>query len=199
MAAVHLTAIDDSALPALLAEGKVGVMPTDTIYGLAADAHNPQAVQKIGMLKGHGQMPGTVIAASPAQLIELGIEPAVVKKVAHLWPNSLSIELPLGPQLSHLFQQGPHRAFRVVADARLRALLEKTGPLLTSSANLHGEPAANTIGEAEAYFGDQADFYVEGGDLSGNLPSTIAGLRPDGTFEIFREGAVPLHPDGTIG
>lgn len=188
---IVLDSITDPKLAELLRTGRLGVMPTDTIYGLAVRAMDSRAVARLSQVKrASGRYrPGTVIAANTQQLIELGIDAGVIKQVVHLWPNPLSIELPLGEQLSYLHQEGPHRAFRVVADERLRALLEKTGPLLTTSANLHGQPAANTIQEARAYFGDSVDFYVEGGDLSGNAPSTVARLA-EGRLEIVRPGAV---------
>jgi tRNA threonylcarbamoyl adenosine modification protein (Sua5/YciO/YrdC/YwlC family) len=193
-----LSSINDPQLPEFLKAGKVGVIPTDTIYGLAACADNPHAVAKIGILKGHGKKAGTVIAASVQQLLDLGIDDTILQKVNHLWPNPLSIELPIPEKLSYLYQEGAHRAFRVVADNSIKKFLEKTGPLLTSSANLHGEPAATSIAEAKNYFGSKADFYVEGGDLSKNAPSTIARMLPGGKLEIIREGAVKINESGEI-
>lgn len=191
-----LTSIDDPQLPQLLLDGKLGVIPTDTIYGLAVRASHAAGVARMAAVKkgGDAYRPGTVIAANADQLIELGIDAEVVKHVAHLWPNPLSIELPLDEKLLHLYQDGPHRAFRVVGDEKLRALLEKTGPLLTTSANIHGYPAADTIKEAQAYFDGNIDFYVEGGDLAGHLPSTVARFA-DGKLEVVRQGAVVLVHD----
>ena len=196
---IVLSSLSDSRLADMLNQGRVGLIPTDTIYGLAARADNPAAVDKMSRLKqGDARYkPGTVIAAKVAQLIGLGVDAATVRRVAHLWPNPISIELPLGKNLEHLYQEGPHRAFRVVADAKLSALLEATGPLITTSANIHGKPPANSLAEAEAYFGDKLDFYVDGGDLSGHLPSTLAIFR-DGQLKVLREGAVKIDEQGRI-
>lgn len=183
--------LDDPQVAALLHQGKVGVIPTDTIYGVVASANNKQAVERLYELKQRRDdaRSGTVIAANTQQLLDFGIDQAIVKQVEHLWPNPLSIELPLGEQFAYLFQSGPHRAFRVVADQHIAAFLEKAGMLLTSSANRSGHPPATTIAQAQEYFGDQVDFYVEGGDLSDRPPSTVAVIRA-GKLHVVRPGAV---------
>jgi L-threonylcarbamoyladenylate synthase len=86
-------------------------------------------------------------------------------------------------------------AVRIPANEAIHALLERTGPLLTSSANHPGEPPANTIAEAKQYFGDRVDFYIDGGDLSANQPSTIVRIVDD-AIEILRQGAVKLNEAG---
>jgi L-threonylcarbamoyladenylate synthase len=196
---IILKSLQDLQLPQLYADGGVGVLPTDTIYGLTASAHNPEAVAKLYKLKGREQKPGTVIAASVAQLRELGVPGQYLDQVEHLWPNPLSIELPVGGDLTHLSQGTGHGAFRVVTDPEVRALLEQTGPLLTSSANHPGQPAANNIAEALTYFHNGVDFYVDGGERGNRPPSTVAKLLPEtGKLEIKRMGAVNVTEDGEI-
>ncbi|HSX16815.1 MAG TPA: L-threonylcarbamoyladenylate synthase [Patescibacteria group bacterium] len=194
-----LLSIRDPHLPALLHSGSVGVLPADTIYGLAALAQNPDAVRHLYDLKGRQDQfkPGTVIAANIEQLIDLGVDEAVVRSVAHLWPNPLSIELPIGEELAYLYQDTGHRAFRVVADPGVRALLEQTGPLLTSSANRHGDQPAANLDEAKAYFGNDVDFYADGGDMSNRPPSTVARFV-NGKLEVVRPGAVIIDEKGNI-
>jgi tRNA threonylcarbamoyl adenosine modification protein (Sua5/YciO/YrdC/YwlC family) len=188
--------LNHEQLVTILEKGGVGVLPTETIYGLAGRADSPDVVARITELKrGDGRYkPGTVIAASVDQLRSLGVDADTLGRVAHLWPNSLSIELPLSPTMEYLYQEGPHRAFRVIADPKLTALLEQTGPLITSSANIHGEPTANTVQEAQNYFGNHVDFYVDGGDLSGRQPSTVARLEGD-RLVVVREGAVTIDEE----
>lgn len=180
--------LEDSQAATALVEGKVGIIPTDTLYGLVARAADPQAVRRFYALKQREHKPGTVIAASVAQLRELGIEDKYLQRVGKLWPAPLSIETPLGPELSYLHQDTGRQGFRVVADERVRRMLEVTGPLVTSSANQPGEEPAITIQDAQDTFGDQVDFYVDGGDRSGRPPSTIARITDDG-IEIIRQGA----------
>jgi L-threonylcarbamoyladenylate synthase len=86
-------------------------------------------------------------------------------------------------------------AIRLPADKDLQELLKRTGPLLTSSANLPGESPATNIAEARQYFGDKVDFYIDGGDLSNRQPSTIIRIIDD-AIEVVRPGAVKLDEAG---
>lgn len=181
----------------ILLGGGVGVMPTDTVYGLVARAADEQAVARLYAVKHRKHKPGTVIAASVEQLVELGIPKRYLSAVEHLWPNSLSVEIPLGDRLTYLHQETGRQAYRVVADPKVREVLEKTGPLLTSSANQPGEPGATSIQQAYDYFGEEVDFYVDAGDLSGRAPSTIIRVVDD-AIEIIREGAVKIDENGRI-
>lgn len=176
----------------LLMNGQVGVVPTDTVYGLAARALDQQAVARLYALKRRERKPGTLIAASVQQLQELGVEDTQLSKVAHLWPASLSVILPVGESVAYLHQGVGDIALRVVPDSPLQSLLEQTGPLLTSSANQPGEPGSTTVSEAWDYFKDSVDFYVDGGDLSGRSPSTIVRLTPTGKLEVIRHGVVKV-------
>ena len=176
----------------LLMQGGVGVLPTDTVYGLVARAQDPVAVARMYALKERDHKPGTVIAASVEQLIELGAPESHLRKVSQWWPGPLSVETPLGPELNYLHQETGRQGFRVVADEWVRKILEVTGPLATSSANHPGKPGSVNIAEAANYFGDRVDFYVDGGDLSGRAPSTIIKVTDDG-IEVIRQGAVKLN------
>jgi L-threonylcarbamoyladenylate synthase len=173
---------------AKLKAGGVGVLPTDTVYGLVARAGDRAAVKRFYALKHREHKPGTVVAASAEQLAELGVPQEQLDRVAKYWPAPLSVEMQLGDDLAYLHQETGREAFRVVADERLRAVLEQTGPLVTSSANRPGEPMSVTIEQAQDYFEDRVDFYVDGGDLSGRPPSTIIGFK-DGEIVVFRQGA----------
>lgn len=174
----------------LLLAGKVGVMPTDTVYGIVARAEDESATTKLYAAKHRERKPGTLIAASVEQLKELDVPEDAITKVKQWWPGALSAVLPVNGRW-YLHQGLGDLAMRVVADTGVRAVLEKTGPLITSSANQPGQPGSTTIGEAIAYFGDTVDFYVDGGDLSGKAPSTI--IRPRGNdIEILRQGSVHI-------
>lgn len=177
----------------VLMNGGVGVMPTDTVYGLVARAHDKDAVARLYALKSRDHKPGTVIAASTQQLLDLGISEEHINKVKQWWPNPLSVETPLGPELSYLHQDTGRQGFRVVADENLRAILEHTGPLVTSSANKPGEAGSVNVGQAWDYFQGTIDFYVDGGDLSGRAPSTIIRITDAGNIEVIREGAVKIN------
>lgn len=180
---------------ALLMDGGVGVIPTDTIYGLVARAADPAAVARLYQLKSRDHKPGTVIAASTDQLADLGVPKRYVKAVAQFWPNPLSIVLPVGSELGYLTQDVHSLAVRVPKSESIRNLLEQTGPLVTSSANQPGEQPAENITAAESCFGEDVDFYVDGGYLPNDNPSTVIRVVDD-AIEVLRIGALKLDENG---
>lgn len=172
------------------------MMPTDTVYGIVCDATQPAAVERLYQLKRREQKPGTLIAASIAQFMQLGLDTDQLKTVAHLWPDALSVIIDAPASLAYLHVGKQSLVARIPKDERLRALLEQTGPLLTSSANMPGAPTAANVAEAQAYFGEAVDFYVDGGTLTNRLPSTIIRVLPDKTIELVRDGAVKINTKG---
>jgi tRNA threonylcarbamoyl adenosine modification protein (Sua5/YciO/YrdC/YwlC family) len=177
----------------LLEPSAVGVIPTDTVYGLVARAADKSAVQRLYELKGREQKPGTLIAASFEQLVELGIKLRYLKAVEQYWPGPVSVIIPAADQsLAYLHQGKMSLAVRLPDDQELQKLLLQTGPLLTTSANNPGKPTAATVDAARQIFGDQVDFYIDGGDLSGRQPSTIIRIVDD-AIEIIRQGAVKIE------
>jgi L-threonylcarbamoyladenylate synthase len=192
-----LRAVFDTAIEILRKTGAVGVIPTDTVYGVVARAVDPEAVARLYTLKKREAKPGTIIAASINQLAELGIKLRYLTAVQQFWPGAVSVVIPCGEDLAYLHGGLRSLAVRIPADLQLRAFLEQTGPLLTSSANHPSEPPANTVAEANGYFGEEVDFYVDGGDLSGREPSTVIRMVDD-AIEVLREGAVKINESGEI-
>ncbi len=185
----------DPACAALLQNGAVGVIPTDTIYGLVCRAADRATVEHLFSVKSRENKPGTIIAANIEQLRELGADAGYLQKSAAYWPGPISVKF-AHPD-DHLSRGTATIAVRIPDDPALTALLQAVGPLMTTSANQPGEPGAETIGEAQAYFGDTVDFYVDGGTLSGRPASTIIHLIDD-TVEIVRQGAVKIDKTGRI-
>lgn len=176
----------------LLKSGAVGIIPTDTVYGIVAKASDQKAVERLYRLKHRERKPGTLVASSADQLRKLGVSPKNLALTENLWPNPLSIIFPVDEAFSYLHQGVGDIAIRVVDDPALIALLNETGPLLTSSANQPGEPTSVTVEQAWDYFKDTVDFYVEGGDRSGRASSTIIRILDDGEIDILREGALKI-------
>jgi L-threonylcarbamoyladenylate synthase len=181
----------EEALQKIQIHGSVGVLPTDTVYGLAAVASDQDAVKRLYDLKRREGKPGTIIAASIDQLVELGLKARYLKAVEQFWPGAVSVIIPCGQELAYIHEGVNGLAVRIPADKDFRAFLELTGPVLTSSANHPGEPVATTVAAAREYFGEVVDFYVDGGDLSDHLPSTIIRVVDD-AIEVLREGAVKI-------
>jgi len=171
--------------------GTIGVLPTDTVYGVVARADDPAAVQRLYDLKHREGKPGTLIAATVDQLVELGLKARYLKAVEQYWPGAVSVIIPCGPELEYLHEGKFSLAVRVPDQPELQKLLARTGPLLTSSANHPNEPTATTVAMARNYFGEDVDFYIDGGDLSGHQPSTIIRVVDD-AIEVLREGAVKI-------
>lgn len=194
---IKLDSISNPELVDLLLSGSIGVIPTDTLYGLVCLASDESAVQQLYSLKRRDKKPGTIIAANEQQLVDLGLKARYLKPVAKYWPNPISIVIPCTFDLPYLHLGVGSLAVRIVNNVPLRQLLEKTGPLLTSSANLPNEPEAPNITVAQQYFGDKVDFYVDGGDLSNALPSTVMRVIDD-AIEVLRQGSVKINEKGEI-
>ncbi len=181
----------------LLEPGSVGVIPTDTVYGLAARAADQTAAARLYALKDRTGKPGTIIAADLQQLEDLGLKHRYLKAVEQFWPGAVSVIIPAAnPELAYLHQGKMSLAVRVPDDPELQQLLRRTGPLLTTSANRPGQPVSTTIEQARAAFGDKPDFYKDGGDLSGREPSTVIRVIDD-AIEVLRPGAVKID-DATM-
>ena len=183
--------ISDPKITGLLKSGAVGVLPSDTVYGVMADASNQQAVAKLYKLKSRENKPGTIIAANIDQLVKLGVQRSYLKAVEQFWPGSVSIIIPTDDSLQYLHLGKSSLACRIPNHPEIHRLLTNTGPLLTTSANTPGDDPANTIEEAVEYFKEEVDFYVDGGDLSNNKPSTIIRVVDD-AVEVIRPGAVKI-------
>lgn len=188
----YFTSLDDPEVVQLIQSGAVGVIPTDTVYGLVAAATNQIAVAKLYATKKRELPPGTMIGASVEDFAELGFPHETLTKVNHLWPAPLSVVLDAANVPEYVKQQREALPVRIPNVPSLATLLQQTGPLMTTSANAPKQPTSTTVAMAKNYFGESIDFYVDGGDLSGRPPSTIIGINPDNTIEVFRQGAADV-------
>lgn len=182
-----------------LGRGQVIVMPTDTVYGIAADAFTPEAVQRLLDAKGRGrQSPPPVLIPGVDTLNALAAEvPQPVTALAEaFWPGPLTVVLRANPSLSwDLGDTGGTVALRIPNDPLALELLRETGPLAVSSANKTGEPAARTAKQAEEMLGDSVAVYLEAGESDGDgTASTIVDAThltdEGGTLRILRDGGV---------
>lgn len=187
----HFKSLKEPDVIRLISDGSVGVIPTDTIYGVVVQASNEAAVHRLYTLKHRSKKPGTIIAAGIDQLVDLGIPRRYLKVVEQYWPSAVSVIVPTEMSLGYLHLGKFSLACRVPENKELNSLLTKTGPLLTSSVNMPSESPATNIKEAQKYFKDQVDFYVDGGNLSNHQPSTIIRVVDD-AVEVVRQGAVTI-------
>jgi len=166
----------------ILKIGGVGVLPTDTIYGIVGSALLPKTVARIYKLRRRNlKKPMIILVSSLVELKFFGIKlnPVIQRKLKNFWPGKVSIILPCASKkFSYLHRGTKTLAFRLPAKPNLRAILKKTGPLVAPSANLEGRPPAKTIRAAEKYFGRRVDFYVDHGRLDG-APSRLITFQGD--------------------
>jgi tRNA threonylcarbamoyl adenosine modification protein (Sua5/YciO/YrdC/YwlC family) len=176
--------------------GELVVLPTDTVYGIGADAFTPLAVDRLLSTKGRGRdMPVPVLVASAdmasALVVELG--PAGSALVEKFWPGPLTVVARHTPHLA--WDLGDSRgtvAVRMPDHELALALIKETGPLAVSSANRTGSSPAVTVAEAQEQLGDDVAVYLDGGACSSSTPSTIVDLTGDRP-RILREGALTLE------
>jgi len=186
-----------------VSRGELIVIPTDTVYGVAADAFSPTAVQRLLDAKGRGRdQPPPVLIGSKETLVALAesVPEPVQRLIDAFWPGGLTIVLPAQPSL--VWDLGETKGTVAVRMPEGRVALEllvETGPLAVSSANLTGEPAALTAADAERMLEDSVAVYLDGGSSGEGVASTIIDATSlvtrgedgeTGEVRILRQGAV---------
>lgn len=179
----------------ILKKGGVGILPTDTIYGLVGSAILRNTVFRIYKLKKRNpQKPFIILIGSLKDLKLFRIKVDVIsRKLLHqVWPGAVSVILPcVRKKFFYLHRGKKTLAFRFPKNKTLKSLLKKTGPLIAPSANPEGFRPAENVEQAKRYFGNDIDFYAGIKELKG-MPSTIIELK-NHKIIIIREGAVKLE------
>lgn len=190
-----------------IGRGALVVIPTDTVYGIAADAFSPAAVQRLLDAKGRGRTsPPPVLIPSVSTLDALadGVPQPVRDLVEAFWPGGLTVILKAQPSLA--WDLGETRgtvALRMPSNPVALDLLAETGPLAVSSANTTGLPSAIDAQGAEEMLGTSVAVYLDGGvaglgyeaigDRPGDTSSTIidaTGHETDGRMRVVRNGVI---------
>src|SRR5580700_596080 len=184
-----------AAAAAAVLRGEIVVLPTDTVYGIGADAFSPAAVRRLLAAKGRGRdMPppvlvGTVRAAS-ALVEDLG--PYGQLLIDEFWPGGLTIVCRAARTLSwDLGDTKGTVAIRMPQDPVALDLLKETGPMAVSSANLTGSPPASTAAEAQEQLGDAVSVYLDSGPCANDVASTIVDLTGN-VPRLLRAGTVSV-------
>ena len=184
-----------------IARGQLVVVPTDTVYGVAADAFSPEAVKALLAAKGRGpQSPPPVLIGNQAALNALAtdIHPVAIELAEAFWPGALTMIFKAQPSLAwNLGETRGTVALRIPDHKIALALLQETGPLAVSSANLTGQPAATTAAAAQDYLGKSVEVYLDAGMSPKGEASTILDLtglsgQPDGKIRVVRQGALSV-------
>jgi tRNA threonylcarbamoyl adenosine modification protein (Sua5/YciO/YrdC/YwlC family) len=181
-----------------ISRGELVVMPTDTVYGIAADAFDATAVQRLLDAKGRGRSsPPPVLVPNLGTLDALAdtVPGPVLQLTQAFWPGALTIVLPAQPSLAwDLGDTNGTVALRMPDHRIALELLADTGPLAVSSANRTGRPAATTAQQALDELGDSVAVYLDGGPTPGMTASTIVDATAlaagTGPLRILRAGAL---------
>ena len=203
-----------SAAQSAVQRGELVVLPTDTVYGVGADAFSPAAVQKLLDAKGRGRaMPPPVLVPEVRTLdgLATGVAFPVRELVDAFWPGPLTVVCRAQPSLTwDLGETHGTVALRMPLHPVALELLSRTGPMAVSSANRSGQPAATTAADAQEQLGDAVSVYLEAGPAEHGEASTIVD-GTTGVLRVLRLGALseedlrravpdgwaePEHPDG---
>jgi tRNA threonylcarbamoyl adenosine modification protein (Sua5/YciO/YrdC/YwlC family) len=189
---VSETELDAAA--AAVAAGRLVVLPTDTVYGIGADAFSPSAVNALLAAKGRGRdMPVPVLVGSWATVdgIASRVSDEARELIEAFWPGPLSLVMAQVPTLAwDLGDAGGTVMVRMPLHPMALDLLERTGPMAVSSANRSGQPPATTAAEARAQLGSSVAVYLDGGATADAIPSTIVDVSLDGPPRVLRLGAL---------
>lgn len=181
----------------ILKNGGIGVMPTDTQYGLVASALNQKAVEKVYTLRKRSPNKPFIILIScfnDLNHFNISLDNKTKELLEKIWPNPVSVILPCSSNKFLYLHRGTNSlAFRIPKLPKLFNLLKISGPLIAPSANFEGHPYAKTISEAKEYFKDNLDFYKDQGIIESS-PSTLIKIE-DGKIEILRQGLYELPFD----
>jgi tRNA threonylcarbamoyl adenosine modification protein (Sua5/YciO/YrdC/YwlC family) len=178
-----------------LRRGELVVLPTDTVYGIAAEAFDPVAVDGLLKAKGRGRdMPPPVLVGTVRAAMALVMDLADTGKdlIDEFWPGGLTLVCRASPTL--VWDLGETKgtvAVRMPLHQVALELLKKTGPLAVSSANVSGQPPATTADEAVAQLGDSVSVYLDAGPCPGDVPSTIVDLTGS-VPRLLRRGVISV-------
>jgi L-threonylcarbamoyladenylate synthase len=178
-----------------LKQGGVIVYPTETLYGLGVEALNENAVKRLFRLKERPQgKPISLLIANEAMLEQVvdGIPDLARPLIRAFWPGPLTLIFPALPILSPLLTGGTGTiGLRLSSHLIATALVRELGrPLTTPSANPAGQSPPVHLTEAQAYFGESVDYYLDGGALSGGIGSTVVDITGKDPV-LIREGVIP--------
>ena len=178
--------------------GEVGIVPTDTLYGLVTSAMIPESVERVYAIRGRETGKPCIVLIDDIEVLtrfDIVSDEATSRLLGTVWPGAVSVVLPCdGAKWEYLHRGTGTIAFRIPSNDTLREFLHAAGPVIAPSANPAGLDPATTVEESIGYFGTKIDFIVADGQLL-NSHSTVARIV-DGKFEVIRQGPVIL--DATV-
>ena len=177
-----------------VADGKLIVYPTETVYGIGADIYNESAIKNLYVTKNRPfDMPLSVAVSDKAMLEKVAvINENADKLIKAFLPGPLTIIIKKQSDVPDIVTSSSQKVGIRIPDNRFALeLIRRTGPIVATSANLHSHPDAVNVDAAIADFGGNVDTYVDAGPCTLGQPSTIVWLM-DKEVEIVRPGAIPV-------
>ena len=178
----------------ILAEGGLVILPTDTVYGLAARADIPEAVERVFEVKGREEEKALVVMVSSlkeAAEIATPEQREALKRLGSLWPGPLTLVVRAGevPWRESVAPSSETLGIRIPDSSFMLELLQLAGPLAVTSANPAGESAPTSFTTVDGGLLSKVELAVDGGEQGSGRPSTVAEIRGDG-LKILRHGDI---------
>ena len=179
---------------AALERGEVVVYPTETLYGLGADALNVAAVDKVFQLKGrepNNPIPVLIADREMLRALVADVSQLAEKLMASFWPGPLTLVLPARTDVARpLVNSSGGIGVRISSEPVATELVRALGrPLTATSANPSGQPPARTIQQAKSYFAGEVACFIDGGELTSKTGSTVVEIK-ENAIRIIREGEI---------
>lgn len=178
--------VNDPEVVRLLQAGGVGILRTDTLYGVVASATNEVAVQRIYELKGRDETKSPIVLVSNQSQVFDAVSDEHERLLGDVWPGPVSVIIPSVDAPVWIRRDNDSVAYRLPKSSELQNLVDQTGPLIAPSANPQSLSPAMTIQQAVGYFGDKVDFYVDGGEVIDPSPSQILQITSSGEVKRLR-------------
>ena len=173
-----------------LKDGGIGVMPSDTVYGIFTSALNNTSVENLYLIRKRDLNKPFIILISSLddlEIFKISLNNYQRQFLEKVWPNPVSVILPCEDKRFFYLHRGTNSlSFRFPKLKWLQSLLKKSGPLVAPSANLAGRPTAQNIKDARKYFKNEIDFYIDAGEIK-SPPSIIIQLGHQ-SFKTIRQG-----------
>ena len=182
---------------AKLRAGGTVAFPTDTVYGLGADAFSTSAILKLFEIKQrpHNQAIAVLLGGSDQlRLVTKNPNRAAMTLAEQYWPGALTLVVPRHPDLPEILSPKPTLGLRIPDHPAALALLRLTGPLAVTSANLSGQPNTTTAQEVLAQLDGKIDLLLDGGETPGGTPSTVVDMTGEHPV-VLRQGPIHIDPE----
>jgi L-threonylcarbamoyladenylate synthase len=171
--------------------GGLVAFPTDTVYGLAADVHSAAAIDRIYSVKGRDMAKAIPVLVNKDQINQIALDLSVnaQRLVERFWPGALTLIVSRQPELPENLSASNTVAIRMPNYPPVQTLIQHCGPLAVTSANISGEANPLTAEDVLKQLGGKIDLILDGGTVSGGVPSTIVDCSVEPVI-ILRQGAI---------